>query len=148
MKQQLYKNIFQLPHPPDYPTCKYYLHFLLKVINELAIPFICVDSDEMVYSKVCKILWKNKDIYTKIILLMGGFHQLRVMQWLPYKRHFPKGYREWCVNAKTIAGGSTDQAFEGHHYYRSLRMRKDYFGRDVKFRIEKATAQSRSRSVS
>ena len=148
MKQQLYKNIFQLPHPPDYPTCKYYLDFLLKVIDELAIPFICVDSDEMVYSNVCQILWKNKDIYTKVILLMGGLHQLRVMHQLSYRRYFPRGYREWCVNAKTIAGGSINQAFEGRHYYRSMRMLKECFGADVQFRIEKVTAQSRSRSVS
>ena len=46
---------------------------------------------------------------------MGGFHQFRVMQRLPYKRHFPKGYKEWRVNAKTIAGGSIDQTFEGRH---------------------------------
>ena len=148
MKQQLYKNTFQLPHSLDYQVCKYYLDFFLKIIDELAITFICVDSNKMAYSKVCEILWKNKDIYTKIILLMGGFHLLRVMQRLPYKRHFPKGYREWCVNAKTVAGGSIDQAFEGRHYYRSMRMHKECFGADVQFRIEKVAAQSRSYSVS
>ena len=104
-------------HPPDYPICKEYLDFLLEVIDKLKILFIYVHSDEMVYSKLCEILRKNKDIYTKIILLMGGLHQLRVMQWLLYKRHFPKGYREWCVVAKTVAEGSIDQAFQGRHYY-------------------------------
>ena len=43
-------------HPPGYPTCKDYLDFLLEVIDDLAIPFIYLDSDEMVYSKLCKIL--------------------------------------------------------------------------------------------
>ena len=104
------------PHPPDYPICKEYLDFLLDVIDELEIPFIYVHADEMVYSKLCEILCKNKDIYTKIILLIRGFYQLRVIQRLLYKRHFPKGYREWCVYAKTIAEGSIDQAFEGRHY--------------------------------
>ena len=135
MKQQLYKNIFQLPYPPDYATCKYYLDFLLKVIDYLAIPFIYVDSDKLAYSKLCEILWKNKGIYTKIILLMGGFHQLRVMQWLPYKRHFPKGYRKWCIDTKTIAGDSIDQVL------------KDTTTFEVQFCIEKDTAQSRSCSV-
>ena len=135
-------------HPPDYPTCKYYLNVLLKVIDELAMPFIYIDSDEMVFSKLCEILWKNKDIYTKIILLLGGFHQLGVMQRLSYKRHFPKGYREWCINAKTVARGFINQAFDGRHYYRSMRMLKECFGAHVQFRTEKVTAQSRSRSVS
>ena len=90
------------PHLLDYPTCKEYLDFLLEVSDELEIPFIYVHSDEMVYSK----LWKNKDMHTKIILLMGGIHQLRVMQRVLYKHHIPKGYREWCDDAKTIAEGS------------------------------------------
>ena len=96
----------------------------------------------MVYSKFCE-----KDTYTKIILLMGCFHQLRVMQRLLYKRHFLKGYREWCVNAKTIAEVSIDQVFEGRHYYRSMQMHKECFDTLVQFRIEKVTGQSRSYSV-
>ena len=70
------------------------------------------------------------------------------MQRLPYKRHFPKGYREWCVNAKTISEDFIDQVFEGHHYYRIMRMHEECFGAHVQFCIEKVTAQSRSRSVS
>ena len=44
---------------------------------------------------------------------MGKFHQLRVIQRLLHKRHFPKVYRKWYVDAKTFADGSIDQAFEG-----------------------------------
>ena len=76
---------------------------------------IFVHSDEAVYSKLCDILWKNRELYWKIVLLMGGFHQLRVMQRLIYKRHDSKGYKQWCKDAGTIAGGSADQAFEGRH---------------------------------
>ena len=43
---------------------------------------------------------------------MGGFHELRVMQRLIYKRHYNKGFRNWCVGANTIAEASADQAFE------------------------------------
>ena len=99
-------------HPPDYPTCKDNLDFLIEVIDELAIPFIYVDSVEMVHSKLCEILWKNRDIYNNIILLTRGFHELRVMQWLQYKRHFPKGHKESCVDAKTIEGGSILSKYE------------------------------------
>ena len=104
------------PHSPDCPICKEYLDFLLEVIDESEIPFTYIHSDEMVYSKLCEMLRKNKDI-----LLMGGFSELRVMQRLQYTRHFPKGYREWCVDAKRIAEGSIDQAFEERHYYRIMR---------------------------
>ena len=127
------------PFPPDYPVCKEYLDFLLDVIEDLEIPFMFVHSDELVYSKLCEILWKNKDIYSKIVLLMGGFHQLRVMQRLIYKRHYSKGYRDWCVDAKTIADGSADQAFEGRHYYRCMRIHKECFDALVQYRIENLT---------
>ena len=75
------------PRLPDY---KKKLNFLLEVINELEISYIYVHSDEMVYSKLCEILCKNKNMYTKIILLMGDFYQLGVMQQLLYKCHILK----------------------------------------------------------
>ena len=47
-------------------------------INDLEISLIYVHSDEMVYSKMCNIIWKNPKLYKCIDILMGGFHQLRV----------------------------------------------------------------------
>ena len=52
------------PHPPEYPICKEYLDFLLDVCEELEAPFIYAHSDELVYSKLCDILWKNPEIYS------------------------------------------------------------------------------------
>ncbi len=66
--------------PPEYPVCKEYLDFLLEIMVDLEVPYIFVHSDEAVYSKLCHILWKNQDLYKNIVLLMGGFHQLRVRQ--------------------------------------------------------------------
>ena len=127
------------PHPPEYPICKEYLDFLLDVMEELEIPFIFAHSDEAVYSKLCDILWKNPEMYSRIILLMGGFHQLRVMQRILYKRHYCKGYMDWCIDAETIAKGSAEQAFEGRHYYRCMRVHKECFDALVQFRVEAIT---------
>ena len=74
------------PHSPKYPICKRYLDFLLDVIDDLEIPFIFVHSDEDIYSKLCMLLWKDPELYKGIILLVGGFHQLRLHQKLLYKR--------------------------------------------------------------
>ncbi|MAG85789.1 MAG: hypothetical protein CMB97_00010 [Flavobacteriaceae bacterium] len=124
------------PHPPEYPVCKDYLDFLLEVVQELEIPHIFVHSDEMVYSKLCDILWKNPQIYKAVILLMGGFHQLRVMQRLLYKRYSCRGLKDWFIDAGIIASGSIDQALEGRHYYRSMRLHKECFDALVQFRFE------------
>ena len=91
------------------------------------VPYIFVHSDEMVYAKLCDIVWKNKQLYESLILLMGGFHQLRVMQRLIYKRHHCRGFKDWCVDSGVIAGGSADAAFEGIHYFRSMRIHKECF---------------------
>ena len=78
---------------------------------------------------------------------MEDFHQLRVMQRLLYKHHFPEENREWCVDAKTVAEGSINQAFEGRPYYQSLLMHTDCYDALVQFLIEKVTGQSRSYSL-
>ena len=80
-----------LPVNPCLPDYKKKLNFLLEVIDELEIRFIYVHSEEMVYSKLCEILCKNKNMYTKIIFLMGDIYQLGVMQQLLYKCHILKG---------------------------------------------------------
>ena len=98
--------------PPEYPVCKEYLDFLIDLLRQLEKPYIFVHADEMVYSKLCDILWKHKDIYENIIVLMGGFHQLRVKHRLLFKRYSFRGMKQWCVDAETIAEGSADQAFE------------------------------------
>ena len=70
---------------------------------------------------------------------MGGFHQLRVMQRLLYKRYYCKGLRKWCVDSGTIADGSADQAFEGRDYFRSMQVHKECFDSLVQYRVEKLT---------
>ena len=61
------------------------------------------------------------------------------MQKLLYKRHHCKGYMDWCVDAQAIAGGSAEQAFEGRHYYRSMRVHKECFDALIQYRIENLT---------
>ena len=103
------------PETPDYPVCKEYLDSLLDMIKELDISHIFVHADEMVYAKICHIIWKNPDLYGQIKVLMGGFHQLRVRQRLLHKRHTVRGYKQWWIDAETVASGSADQAMEGGH---------------------------------
>ena len=128
------------PYAPEYSICKEYLDFMLEVIEELELDYIFAHSDEAVYSKLCPILWNNKDLYRNIISLMGGFHQLRVKQKLLFKRHFCRGYKQWSVDAGIIARGSADQAWEGRHYYRCMRVHKECFDALVQYKFEDLTS--------
>ena len=40
------------------------------------------------------------------------------------------------MDAHTIAGGSVDQAFEGRHYFRSMRIHKELFDALIQYRFE------------
>ena len=94
-----------LPHSPEYPICKKYLDSIIDIINDLEISHMFVYSDELVYSKLCHILWKNPELYKQVILLMGGFHQLRVMQKILYKRYNCRQIQQIGMEAEVIAKG-------------------------------------------
>ena len=123
--------------PPEYPVCKEYLDFLIDLLRQLEIPYIFAHTDEMVFAKLWHVLWKHKDIYENIIVLMGGFHQLRVKQRLLFKRCSFREMKQWCVDAEA----TTDQAFEGRHYYRCIRIHKECFGALVRMRAEQITSE-------
>ena len=66
--------------PPKYHVCKKFLDDLLDIMKKLDLDHIFAHADELVDSKFVHILWKFSDIYNRVIVLMGGFHQLRVRQ--------------------------------------------------------------------
>ena len=82
-------------HPPHYPIYKEYLDFLLEVIDELEIHFMYVHSGEMVYAKLCV---KTK-IYTPNCSFNGWLSLIKSHAAAAKQTYFPKGYREWCVDA-------------------------------------------------
>ena len=49
------------------------------------------------------------------------------------------GYKEWFVDCGTISPGSVNNAFEGNHYYRCMRLLKEAFDALVQFRTENIT---------
>lgn len=128
-----------IPSPPEYPVCKQYLDNLIEMINDLEISHIYVHADEAVYSKLCHILWKNPEIYKSVVMIMGGFHQLRVKQRLLYKRFHCLGIKQWCVDAGIIASGSADQSIEARHYYRCMRLHKEAFDALIQNQFETVT---------
>ena len=52
-----------------------------QVYRHLTICIISFD-DEQVYGRLYHTIWKDKEIYKNIVVLMGGFRQLRVKFWM------------------------------------------------------------------
>ena len=65
-----------VPEPLEYPVCQKLLDNLLDIMKELGLDHIFAH----VYSKLVHMLWKFSDIYNRVTVLMGGFHQLRARQ--------------------------------------------------------------------
>ena len=76
---------------------------------------------------ILEIILKNHKLYKCIVILICGFHQLRVKQRVIYKRSNCIGIKEQCLDAGVVAPGSAAQAMEGHHYYRCINLHKECF---------------------
>lgn len=75
-----------------------------------------------------------------VIILIGGFHHLRVRQQLLLKMHSCMGYKDLWIDAGVIAAGSADKAEEAGHHYRNMRMHKESFSALVQHRVEALTS--------
>ena len=52
-------------------------------VEVLELLHIFVQAYEQVYARNLHIKWKHRDLYSKIIPITGGFHQMRVFQTVP-----------------------------------------------------------------
>ena len=52
---------------------------------------------------------KDKDPYANAIPILGGFHQLRVIQEILYKQHQCIRYKNWFVDSEVTAPESVDK---------------------------------------
>ena len=138
-RKSLLENLPTIAETPEYPVCKKFLNDLISLIEELDLDHIFAHSDEQVYARLAHIIWKEPQLYKDIIILMGGFHQLRVIQKISFKRHSIKGHQKWVVDTETVLFGSEGASDEGRHYYRDMRINKETFCALVQFRFENIT---------
>ena len=97
-------------------------------------------SHTHLWNRILKIvpyhLEKSWALHVCIVILICGFHQLRVKQRLIYKLVNCIGIKEWCINAGEIALTSTARAMEGHHYYWCMYLHKECFDALVQFQFQ------------
>ena len=74
-------------------------------------------TDEQVYAGLYHTIWKEPIRYQNVILLMGGFHHVRVRQKIISKQHNIIGSRK----------SLTDAVVGGRHYHRNMRINKELF---------------------
>ena len=126
-----------VPLPPGDNVCKWYMDILIEMADDLELDCIFAHADEAVNCKMVLIKWLHENKYDRIITLIGGFHTLLVKLKIMYKKYGALGFKDWWVDAGVVAEGSVDQASEGRHYYRSIRLHKQSFEALLRYRIVK-----------
>ena len=100
----------------------------MDALNLYAI--VCV-FDQAIYSKACKIKWKNSKgkllKFQRCILMMGIFHLHMVFVSKLNKRFGDAGLRDALVQSSIVAEGSVDSALYGKSYNRGIPLHKDYY---------------------
>ncbi|KAG1670390.1 Estrogen-related receptor gamma [Nymphon striatum] len=125
-----------IPLPPHDNVVKWYMDMILKMLDQLEIDHIFLHADEAIDSKVLIIQWLNQGKYDQIITFLGGFHTIMVNLKILGKKYSCLGFKEWWVDADVIAQGSADQAIEGKHYHRSVRLHKQAFEALLRYRMK------------
>ena len=138
-QKSLVEYLPTIGQPPEYDVCKVFLDDLKTMSDELKIPHIFAHADEQVYARLAHLIWSDPEEYKNVLILMGGFHQLRVRQKTIYKRYYCLGMKKWFIDAGVIAEGSADMATEGRHYYRCMRLLKESFNALIQYRFRSLT---------
>lgn len=84
---------------------------------------VCV-FDQAFYAKAMEVYWKNKELFTGLVLMMGGFHLLMMLLGVIGTRFGEAGLKELAVQSDVIAEGSVDKVLNGKHYNRAVRLHK------------------------
>ena len=125
-----------IPLPPHDNVVKWYMDMIQKMLDQLEIDHIFLHADQAIHSKVLIIQWLTQGKYDQIITFLGGFHTIMVNLKIPGKKYSCLGLKEWWMKADVIAQGSADQAMEGRHYHRSIRLHKHAFEALLRYRMK------------
>ena len=120
--------------PPNFPVCK---SSVTEIMEDLGLEFAFVHADEDILCKLYQIIWNHQDEQFKFIrLIMGGFHQIKVLLKIISKRHSCMGYEQWFVESGLIQAGSVETGFNGKKYYRTMQLLKAAFCTLIQFRFK------------
>ena len=110
--------------------------FLLDFKKDQNLNYNFCHNDQNIFHKLSHIIWKENK-YEIIVNRMGGFHIFLVTLNVLYKKYNLMGLKEWWLTSKIIAAGSVDQAMEGRHYFRAVRLHKQSIESLLRYKSEK-----------
>ena len=68
--------------------------------------------------------WKHRELFSKLIILLGGFQLLMMLFGVSGARFGEALIRELAIQSEVVAEGSIDRVMSGKHYNRAMRLHK------------------------
>lgn len=84
-----------IPFAPDEIVVKYYFDMVVTLSDKLGLNHAVVHADEAINSKINIIMWLNKCMLHKILLILGGFHTLLIYLNISYKKYGCPDFQDW-----------------------------------------------------
>jgi len=96
---------------------------------------VCV-FDQAFYAKTIEVYWKRKELFVRLVIMMGGFHLLLMLLGVIGSRFGDAGLRELAVRSDVVAESCVDKALEGKQYNRAVRPHKFVYEAFVRFLLK------------
>ena len=80
--------------------------------------------DQAFYARAMEVLWKQKERFKGLVVMMDGSHLLMTLLAIIGTRFGDAGLRDVAVDSEVIAEGSIDSVLSGKHYNRGVRLHK------------------------
>ena len=74
--------------------------------------------------KATQVLWKQKEQFEGLVVMMGGFHLLTTLLAIIGSHFSDASLRDVAVHSEVIAEGLIDSVLSGKHYNRGVRPHK------------------------
>lgn len=110
--------------PTELSTVYTLLKKSVTMANRLGLDDTMVVLDQAIYAKALEVIWKQRQEFNSVVLMMGDFHVACVFLAVIGKRFGDAGIRDLLIEARIIGNGSLNGVLEGKHYNPSLRMHK------------------------
>ena len=88
----------------------------LEIKDRLGLKSVLCVFDQAFYAKVAEIIWKHKEKFQDIVIMLGGFHLLMMFLGVMGTRFGDAGFRDLIVQSEVIAEGSVQKVIECKHY--------------------------------
>ena len=106
-----------------------------EIRDRLGLKAVAYVFDQSFYAKAMEVFRKNKEIFSNLVIMMGGFQLFMMLLGIIGNRFGDAGLIELAVESDVVAGGSIEKVLTGKNYNRAVRMHKIFYDALMRFLI-------------